>query len=140
MNLTHVVKVSILWCPRRSSVNRIQVAGLIAVPSVLIHISPVTGRVLWYIHTVTIVISATRQDRVLGERDDVRQQHVEAATNSNASAGRVLSTCGHSSRDSHRCDFKRHVNCHFPSTRKRGKFSAALRQTRKSFFVDSRVA
>lgn len=84
--LTHIVKVPILGCPRRSSVNRIQVTGLIAVSSIFIYVGPVA--VLRYVYTVTIIISAARRDRVLGERDDVRQQqNVEAATNGNASRG-----------------------------------------------------
>lgn len=122
--LTHIVKIPILGCPRSSSVNRVQVTRLIAVPSVLIYIGPVAGRVLWYIYTVTIIVSATRQVTVLGERDDVRQQHIEIATNSNASHGRVLFTNSHSSR---RCDWERHVKLSLSVTRKRSKLFVALR-------------
>lgn len=78
--LTYAIKKSILGCPGGSPVTGLQVAGLIAVPSILVDVSLVTGRVLRHVHAVAIVITAARRNVVLGERAESREQRVQAAT------------------------------------------------------------
>lgn len=114
--LTHVVKIPILGCSRRSSINRVQVTRLIAVPSVLINVGSVARRILRYIYTVTIVVSTTRRDVVLGKHDN--QHHIEIAKNNKASNGRALSTNSHSAGVAENVT----TSCHFPLRRNAANF------------------
>lgn len=72
---THVVKIAILGCPRGSSVNWIQIAGLITVSSILVNVGLVTS-VIRHIDAVAIVVSAAGRDLLLGKRKVSRQAQV----------------------------------------------------------------